>query len=322
MKKYLVLCLILTLLCGCLTGCKTGDEKKDHLVIVTTIFPFYDWVRNVVGENPGNIEVKLLLESGVDLHSYQPTAEDVMTIGESDLFLYVGGESDKWVKDALRSTGKKDITAVALMDVLGDALKEEEVVEGMQGEEEDEEEEDEIEYDEHIWLSLRNAKALTNEITERICTLDSEHETTYRENGKAYADKLQALDEEYVKAVSEAGGKTLLFGDRFPFRYMTEDYGLTYYAAFLGCSAESEASFETIAFLAQKVEELSLPAVIVLDGSNHKIAETVIQNTNGTKPEMIVMNSLQSVSKKDIQDGTDYFSVMKDNLEALKKALK
>lgn len=323
-KKRLWVLLTVALALGCLTGCGAGtNKKKDGLTVVTTIFPLYDWTENIVGDTASGVEVKLLLESGVDLHSYQPTASDIMTIGNSDVFIYVGGESDAWVTDALRNTANKNMIVLNLMDILGDALHEEELVEGMQGEEEPEGGEEEgPEYDEHIWLSLKNAKLLCDCIAEKLAEADPANADTYRANAKAYCEKLAEIDGRYEKTVSEADTKTLLFGDRFPFRYMTEDYKLKYYAAFIGCSAESEASFETIAFLAQKVDELSLKCVVALDGSDHKIAETIIRNTKSADQTIIEMNSLQSVTKKDIQNGTTYLSVMEDNLKALQEALK
>lgn len=311
--------MVTVLLVGSLTGCTGSEEKKDRLVIVTTIFPIYDWVMNIIGDNPGGVEVKLLLENGVDMHSYQPTAADVMTIGESDLLFYIGGESDRWVTDALRSAGKEENVAVALLDILGDARKKEELVEGMQAEDEGEEEEDV--YDEHIWLSVRNAASLSEVIAEEICRRDQMNSDYYIKQCQNYIDALAELDEEYKKAVEEAPHKLLLFGDRFPFRYMTEDYGIGYYAAFLGCAAEAEASFETIAFLAGKMNERKMKYIVVLDGSNRKIAETIIRNTKSADKEIIEMNSMQSVRKEDIAAGVTYLSVMRDNLEALKKAL-
>lgn len=319
MKRFLAIGMVSILLVCSLAGCAGSGGKKDRLVIVTTIFPIYDWVQNIIGDNPADIEVKLLLENGVDLHNYQPTAADVMTIGESSLFLYVGGESDRWVEDALRSSGKKGIIAIALMDELGDARKREELVEGMQAEDEGEEEEEA--YDEHIWLSVRNAALLSEAITGQICKLDEKNADYYRQQLQNYQKELAKLDAEYRETVEAATGKTLLFGDRFPFRYLTEDYGITYYAAFLGCAAEAEASFETVAFLADKLEELKLSNVIVLDGSNRKIAETIIRNSSVGNVQITEMNSMQSVRKADIEGGVTFLSVMRENLEALKKAL-
>ncbi|MBO4323912.1 MAG: zinc ABC transporter substrate-binding protein [Lachnospiraceae bacterium] len=336
MKKRIAVLLSLVLLIGCFTGCGLGsDPSKDgKFVIVTTIFPEYDWVKEILGEDPAKADVTMLMDNGVDLHSYQPTADDIMKISTCDVFIYVGGESDKWVDGALKQSTNKKMVVINLMEVLGDSVKEEEIVEGMQGEDEhdhedgdhDEDDHDhedgEKEYDEHVWLSLRNAEKLVNAIADGMKKADADNASTYEKNAKAYIEKLKALDEEYKKAVSEASVKTLLFGDRFPFRYMTDDYGLTYYAAFVGCSAESEASFETITFLAGKVDELKLKNVIAIEGKDHRIAETIVQTTKTKDQKILSMDSIQSVTSKDVKGGVTYLSIMEKNLSVLKEALK
>lgn len=314
MKRLIMLTLAVVLL-GTLTACGNSGKDNGSKTIVTGVFPIYDWTRNILGDNPGGFTLKLLVENGVDLHSYQPTADDIMTIGSCGMFLYVGGESDDWVKDVLRTTKGSGRREVCLMDRLGDALKAEELVEGMQGEAEEDA------TDEHVWLSLRNAEALCRVIGEELAAMDPDHAETYRKNAAAYIEKLAVLDREYAKTVSEGKRRTLLFGDRFPFRYMVEDYGLDYYAAFSGCSAETEASFDTISFLAGKMDELSLPCILVLDGSNRKLAQTVIQNTRAGNQDIVEMNSIQSVKWSDIDKGATYLSIMEQNLAALRRAL-
>jgi len=335
MKKYLSFCIAAVLAAGCFAACASGNsvsdaggkpEDTDRLQIVTTIFPEYDWVMNILGDNPADAEVTMLLDSGVDLHSYQPSAQDILKISTCDVFVYVGGESDAWVEDALAEAENKEMTVVNLLETLGSSVKEEEVVEGMQAEdehgEEGEAEEEGPEYDEHVWLSLRNAEVLTDAIAEAIEAADPGNATIYGENAAAYTSKLKALDIEYEQAVDESAVHTLLFGDRFPFRYMTDDYGLDYYAAFVGCSAETEASFETITFLADKVNELGLHAVMTIEGTDHRIAETIVQNTETKDQEILTMDSMQSTTAGDVADGADYLSIMKENLAVLKKALK
>ena len=336
MKKFLASILVLLLAMGCLTGCKAGsDPSKDgKFKIVTTIFPEYDWVKSILGDNPAKAEITLLLDKGVDLHSYQPTADDIMKISTCDLFIYVGGESDGWVKKALQEANNKNMVVINLLEVLGDSVKEEEIVEGMQEEEHDHEDEDhdhedgnhdhedgEKEYDEHVWISLRNAVKLVDSISKGMQKADADNAKTYEANAKAYIEKLKALDAEYEKAVTEASVKTVLFGDRFPFRYLTDDYNLKYYAAFVGCSAESEASFETITFLSGKVDELGLKAVITIEGQDHRIAETIVQNTKAKNQKILTLDSLQSKTSKDVKNGTTYLSVMEKNLSVLKEAL-
>ena len=326
MKKAILLILAVVLMAGCLSACGSGspsDAEPGRIQIVTTIFPEYDWVMNILGDNPANADVTMLLDTGVDLHSFQPTAADILKISTCDLFIYVGGESDKWVDDALQEATNKDMIVINLLDVLGDAVKEEELIEGMQ-EEEDESgnEEDEAEYDEHVWLSLKNAVFLVESISEAIHKIDPDHADAYKKNTAAYIEKLNTLDTEFQDAVNSAPYRTLLFGDRFPFRYLTDDYGLSYFAAFVGCSAETEASFETITFLAGKVDELSLPAVMTIEGTDHRIAETIVQNTRTKDQQILVMDSMQATTAKDVENGTTYLSVMEKNLSVLKDALK
>ena len=330
MKKIIALLLVLLMTAGMLAGCgkqKDDDttDTTDKLSIVTTIFPEYDWVRQILGDKADNADVTMLLDNGVDLHSYQPTADDIVKISDCDLFIYVGGESDGWVEDALKNATNKDMKVVNLLEVLGDKVKNEEVVEGMQEEEHEhedgEEHEHEEEADEHVWLSLKNAEVLVGTISNALQEVDPGNKDAYAANADAYVKKLSALDAEYQTAVDNAARKTVLFGDRFPFRYLVDDYGLNYYAAFVGCSAETEASFETISFLAKKVDELKLPCVLTIEGKNHKIAETIVKNTAPKSQKILTMDSMQSTTSKDVASGTTYFSVMEKNLAVLKEAL-
>lgn len=296
-------------------------ETEKPLKIVTTIFPEYDWVRQILGERAKNVELTMLLDNGVDLHSYQPTADDIIKISDCDLFIYVGGESDGWVEDALKEATNKEMQVINLLDVLGEQVKEEEVVEGMKAEEEESEDESEPEYDEHVWLSLKNAETLCNAITDALEEIDPANKDAYATNAASYLEKLAALDGEYQTVVDNAARKTVLFGDRFPFRYLVDDYGLSYYAAFAGCSAETEASFETISFLAGKVDELRLPCVLTIEGAQHKIAETIVQNTAEKNQSILTLDSMQSTTSTDVANGTTYLSVMESNLDVLKQAL-
>ena len=540
MKKFLSTLVAAVMTAGCFTACsgKAPAVSDDKLKIVTTIFPAYDWVMNVLGDNPAGADVTMLLDNGADLHSFQPTAEDIVEITTSDMFVYVGGESDEWVDDILKEAVNKEMIVINLMDVLGDSVKEEEMVEGMQADEhehhhdhDDEDEHDhddehehgkevsvfeesevqdrnltdwegewqspypfvldgsldpafeameetkgemtaeeykeyyktgyetdivsvnikgnnieytyedgrkvnsdykytgyyiqvwsggtmaalyrfeaenkdsgapvyieindhmiesakaehfhlrmsnesfdaikdpekywptffpadmsaeelcdhfsgghkqdednheeyhdhehhhdheegEVEYDEHVWLSLKNAAVLTAKLSESIQTLDPANKDVYKKNADAYIEKLNSLDKEYQAAVDAGSVKTLLFGDRFPFRYLVDDYGLKYYAAFIGCSSESEASFETITFLSKKVDELSLKAVLTIEGPDHKIAETIIENTSTKDQKILTMDSMQSTTAKDVEGGATYFSIMENNLTVLKEAVK
>ena len=499
MKKITALLLALMMLAGVLAGCgKPKDAgKAGKLKVVTTIFPAYDWVRAILGDKAENAEITMLLDNGVDLHSYQPTADDIVKISDCDLFVYVGGESDGWVKNALKSAANRNMKVINLLEMLGDSVKTEETVEGMQEDghghshdeqlteddikdrtlsdfagawkslhpyllngdldkfcqhraEEDEDssttkdtylekyktswqcdaekisisgntitftygdgktvsaeytyagyqpkrnDEGEIrsvryqfettsadapkyvqfndhghepgeaehfhiyfgndgfdalmsaktnpffvkdtlsvedildelmghdhgeEADEHVWLSLKNAKTLVGAISNALQELDPDNKDTYAANAAAYIEKLSTLDGAYQSAVDGAAHKTVLFGDRFPFRYLVDDYGLGYYAAFAGCSAESEASFEMVSFLAKKVDELGLPCVLTIEGKNHKLAETIVQSTAGKNQKVLTMDSMQSMTSKDVANGATYLSVMEQNLSVLKEAL-
>lgn len=336
MKKITALLLALFMLVGALAGCgKQNDTNQtDKLSIVTTIFPEYDWVREILGEKADNAEITMLLDNGVDLHSYQPTADDIVKISDCDLFIYVGGESDEWVEDALRNAANRNMKVINLLEVLGDSVKTEEIVEGMQEEEHEhedaeehehedaEEHEHEEEADEHVWLSLKNAKMLVRVISKALQELDPDSKDIYAANADAYVKKLSALDAEYQTAVDAASNKTILFGDRFPFRYLVDDYGLRYYAAFVGCSAETEAGFETISFLAKRVDEWKLPCVLTIEGAQHKIAETIVRNTTAKNQRVLTMDSMQSTTSQDVKNGTTYLSVMEKNLSVLKEVLR
>ncbi len=325
---------------GLLPAAALADEKR--LSIVTTIFPIYDWVREITSGAEG-MEITMLLDSGSDLHNFQPTARDILKIADADLFVYVGGESDEWAEDVLETANNDKLTAISLVEAMGDAIKMEEIVEGMERDDHDHDEDDhgedhddhdeehddhdeehdhhEEEADEHVWLSLRNAQILCRVIADTLAKIDSENAALYEANLEAYREKLAELDAAYAEAVNAAAYKTVLFGDRFPFRYLADDYGLSYYAAFSGCSAETEASFQTILFLAQKVDELGLPAVLTIEQPKARIAETIVSTTKDRNQKILAMNSLQSVTGQAVQEGVTYLGVMEENLAVLKEAL-
>lgn len=324
MKRTSILLLALLLLGIMLTTCarKTAPEASDHpdrLHIVTTIFPEYDWVRQILGDQADRADITLLLDNAVDLHSYQPTADDLVQIASCDLFIYVGGESDAWVEDALKNVSGRDMEVINLLGLLGNSAKFEETIAGMQTEAHDHEEE--AEYDEHVWLSLKNAMLFVDAISESIQKINPDNQRAYAANASAYMDQLSALDDAYQRAVDDAARTTLLFGDRFPFRYLTDDYGLSYYAAFAGCSAETEASFETISYLAGKVDALRLPCVLTIEGARHKIAETIVANTAEKNQKVLTMDSMQATGSADAAKGATYLSIMEKNLAVLTQAL-
>ena len=326
MKRFLALILAVIMAATIFGGCSSAPAKDEgKLNIVTTIFPEYDWVSNITS-GAEDVNITLLLENGADLHSYQPTAEDIVKISSCDVFIYVGGESDKWVDDALKGATNKEMTVINLLDILGTKAKEEETVEGMQAghEEKDgkEEAEEEVELDEHVWLSLKNASMLCGKISDKLSKKDAKNKELYSKNTENYLKKLNELDARYKAVRDSAKYDTLIFADRFPFRYLIDDYNLKYYAAFSGCSAESEASFETVAFLAKKLDELKLPALMKIDGSDGKIANTVLQTSNQKNAQILELNSMQSVNKKDIEEGKTYLSIMESNLAVFTQAVK
>lgn len=347
-KAFLAVTLLLA---ACGTKSETeGAAKKISVIAVT--YPQYDWFKNVLGGRADAVDLKLLIKNGADLHSYQPSAQDIAAIAGADMVVYVGGESDEWIEKALAATPKEGRVQINLMEALGDRVKEEEVVEGMEhhhehGEEAEghdhehhehakatepaeatsehhhHDEEEEVENDEHIWLSLKNAELLVKALAESIAKLDTAHAAEYHMNAALYIAIISALDAQYRATMENATLKTILFGDRFPFRYLVDDYGIKYYAAFVGCSAESEASFETITFLAGKMDSLALPAIFTIDGSDGKIARAILDASKKSKnAEVLILNSMQSVKDEQIKAGADYLSIMRDNLEVLKKAIK
>lgn len=300
---------------------ETVKQTDDKLNIVAVIFPQYDWVRSITAGNEDNVETTLLIDNGIDLHNYQPSTEDIVKILACDILIYSGGESDAWIDDLLKSSQNKDMTVINMLDILGDTAKTEEIKEGMESEDDSRVDDCEEEYDEHVWLSLRNAMTLCSRIADEISKKDPEFKELYRENVTKYNNELANLDESYREAVSSAKSDALLFADRFPFRYLTDDYGIEYYAAFPGCSAETEASFETIAYLSDKASELELKHIMIVDDSDDSMAKTIIQNSTSDDIDVLSLNSMQSVNANDIESGATYLSIMKTNLDVLKKAL-
>ncbi len=338
-------------------GCATSPAEDGVLRVVTTIYPVYDWTNEIIGSETENTEVTLLLDDGTDMHSYQATTADIVTIYNADLFIYVGGESDSWVDDVLASCTNDDLVVINLFDVLDGNLYDEEYVDGMEESDHDHDHsddedctdedcdhdhsddedctdedcdhdhsEEESETDEHVWLSLNNAKTCCTAIASALSEINSESKDAYQTNLTAYKASLTELDGKYEMAVSAKNKDTILFADRFPFRYMTEDYGLEYYAAFIGCSSETEASVETMAFLANKVVELQLDVILIIEGSDSKIADTVkstaIQDDSTREDvQILTLDSMQSVNAKTISDDYSYLSAMESNLQVIISAI-
>lgn len=321
-----------------------GGGEAEKTEVLATIFPLYDWARNVSGTESGleydgnaendmlrksrgsDINLTLLIDNGADMHSYQPSVRDILRIQNADAVIYVGGESDEWIEEALANSTKKNQVRLKLLDLLGDRVREEEYVEGMQQESSDAKNEkshaEEGEEDEHVWLSLRNAEIAVRGISDVLCDLNPHDSSKYRKNADEYIQKLKSLDRDFAEALSSCPKRTLLFADRFPFRYLTEDYGLSYYAAFSGCSAETEASFETVLFLAGKTDSLNLNAVLTIEGSDKRLAQSVVSSTGFKNQRILTLNSMQSVNREEIGRGADYLTIMRENGEILKEALR
>ncbi len=317
-KRVLILMIAVLLSFTALVSCGDGNTvDADRHNIVCSTFPQYDWVLNILGNRAVDWNVTLLLDSGADLHNYQPTADDIIAINSADLFIYVGGESDEWA-DAVMMQGDGSVKPIVLMEIMkGNLIKEEH-----EHDEDDHHDEDHkhIE-DEHVWLSLENAEVLCESITREICNIDPLNSINYKDNCERYTEALSVLDDRYEDTVENARYDALVFGDRYPFAYMAHDYDLTCYAAFEGCSAETEASFETVISLAQKIDELKLASVVVIEGSDIALADTIIANTKSKDLDVITLDSMQTVTRSDIDAGVTYISIMESNLAALDAAL-
>lgn len=313
---FFILCIFILLCSGCADK-EEPAKDDDTLTVVTTVFPIYDWIEHITAGDDA-VNVSFLLQNGVDPHSFQPSVDDIILIDDCDLFVYVGGESDQWIDDVIDQNDRDHRVVLNLIDILGGGARLEEYVEGMETDSGEEEEA----VDEHVWLSLKNAAVFYEAICESLTEINPEKASLYRENRDRAVEEIKALDEDYAAAVAEADQHTVLFGDRFPFLYLFKDYHLDYYAAFPGCSAETEADFETIIFLADKVDELGLKSIAQIETSDGGIAETIRKTTKNKDQQILTFNSIQAVTAEDVENGADYLSMMRDNLNVLKKALR
>lgn len=310
--------------------------------IVSTSFPGYDFARAVVGNNT-DVSVKMLLKPGAESHSYEPTPQDITAIKNSNLFLYVGGDSDEWVKKVISEIDPKKTKVMKLVDLV--KTKNEEVIEGMQDEDHDHdhdhahdhdhdhdddhdhdhdhkghdhEHEEEAEVDEHVWTSLKNAKEITEKILKAVASFDHGDEKKLSENAKKYTEKISEIDTKIATMVKEAKRKEIIVGDRFPLRYFVDEYGLKYYAAFPGCSEQTEANVKTVSFLVKKIKEDKIPVVFKIELSNGLIAETLSKETGA---KVMEIQSAHNISEKDFEAGVTYVDLMERNFEVLKEAL-
>ncbi|MGX4601217.1 metal ABC transporter substrate-binding protein [Faecalimicrobium sp. JNUCC 81] len=339
MKKITVIVLsTILMISSILTGCTNTKNKedyknktilkKDKLNIVTTLFPQYDFAKQIAGDKG---DVKLLLSPGQDSHSFEPTPEDIITIQNADVFIYNGGEAEAWIDKVIDSIDTKKVNTIKMMDYVK-AVKEEEV-EGMEPEDEHDHEkealeqkgennnqdhEDEEEYDEHIWTSPKNAIRMVEGIKDTLVKVNNVNSKDYNTNYEKYIKELEKLDKSLTDTVSKAKRKMLVFGDKFPFRYLVDDYGLTYRAAFNGCSTQTEPSIETVTYLINKVKENKIPAIYHIEMSNKKIAKTISEETGA---KVLLLHSAHNVTKEEFNKGITYIDIMNNNITNLKEGL-
>ena len=290
---------------------KSGSAAAEdgRLSIVCTNFPEYDFARAIAGDEA---DITMLLKPGAESHTFEPTPDQMITIQNSDLFVYVGGDSDEWVEDILASMDSTKLTTFKLMDKVDTV--EEELVEGM----EPEDEEEGPEMDEHVWTSPKNAEKLVDAMAESLGKLDEDHRELFRKNADAYIKEIEQVDAEIREVVDNGKRKEIIVADRFPFRYFCDEFGLTYYAAFPGCSTDTQPSAKTVAFLTDKVSEDNIPVVFHIELSNGQMAEAISGDTGAKVCEL---NAVHNVSDNDFKAGETYVSLMRRNVDVLKEAL-
>ena len=310
-------------------GCRQSKFKKEEgkITVTSVIFPSFDFVRAIAGDR---VNLILLLSPGAESHSFEPSPLDIINIRESDLFIYPGSENAKWVERILDSFGSSSHSPMQKMKVLKlmDMVEavEEELVEGMEDhhddahhhEDEHDKHDDAPSLDEHVWTSPRNAKVIVAAITDALCELDGDNADYYRQNAALYSLRLDELDAELRSVVGGAKRKTIVFGDRFPFRYLADAYGLEYFAAFPGCSTETEPSATTVAFLINKVKSENIPVIFHIELSNEKMADAISEATGAKK---LLLHSSHNVTKRDFDSGVNYVDIQKNNITNLKEAL-
>ena len=324
MRRAVSLLIALTLIALSLSSCAVAPENG-QTDIVCTVFPIYDWAQNLLGEDTDGVSARLLVNRGTDPHSYTPTPTDIAALHGADILIYVGGESDAWIEDVLSTIKNKEIKLIKLIDLLGDrALDSDEDCTDSDCHDHEHDHDHEHEagaYDEHVWLSLKNAEALCEALTTELSAALPSSAEKIAANGAAYREKLAALDTRFAEEIEKAPMELLIFADRFPFRYLTEDYSLEYEAAFSGCSADSEASFETVVRLSDKLNESGVSSLMILESSTEDLAKTVISNSGREGIRIIRIDSMQSITSRDIERGETYLSIMEKNLAALIAAL-
>ena len=295
-------------------------HNEDGKINVTaTIFPPYDFVRSIAGDR---VNLTMLLPPGSESHSFEPSPRDIITIQNTDVFIYTGGESEGWVTRILESMDTDTMQVLVMIDMV-EAL-EEEIVEGMEDDDDhddhhhDDDHDHEIVLDEHVWTSPVNALLIVRTITEILCEVDSGNADFYRNNAAAYIEALQELDAAFETVVAGAQRRTVVFSDRFPFRYFAHAYGLEYFAAFPGCSTQTEPSVATVAFLINKIRAENIPVVFHIELSNERMADTISGETGAQK---LLLHSAHNITRRDFDAGLTYLEIMRRNVDNLRKAL-
>lgn len=312
MRRPIALILTLLLILS-LSACGDSSSGGDGEVrVVATVFAAYDFAREILGERG---QAELLLPPGSEAHSYEPTPKDIIDIQSCSLFICVGGESEAWVADILSSIGG-DVRVVTLMDCVETLA--EETVEGMEVEEHGHEDEVEVEYDEHVWTSPRNAMLICEKISSALCEADPDGAEYYSARLENYLSELDALDNAFRETVENGSRNTIVFGDRFPLLYFARAYGLDYYAAYPGCSDDAEPSAATVAFLIDKVREEDIPVVFHIELSNENLCDVICDETGARK---LLFSACHNVTRRQFNSGVTYLSLMWENVEALKEAL-
>ncbi len=316
MKNKIWISMIVITMVMTLFGCEkketeTLENSDEKLSVITTLFPYYDFVKQIAGDK---VNVSMIVPAGMDTHSFEPTPADMITIQKADVFIYNGGDMESWVSQVLDASENKEQVTDVMMDHVKIVV--EETVEGMELEEEGEE--GEVEYDEHIWTSPVNAQKIVAEICTVLSKADPDNANVYQKNTDAYIVQLKDLDKEFKDVINNSDRKTIIFGDKFPLRYFAEEYGLTYYAAFPGCSTETEPSPDTVAFLIDKAKEEKVPVIYYLELSSQKIADTICEGAGAKK---LLFHSCHNVSKDDFNSGVTYLELMKQNVRNLKEGL-
>lgn len=315
-KVILIIVAILIVLIGGIAIFKSGDSKKQNngkIQVVASNFASYDFLRAIIGDNK-NVDLTFLIGPGKDAHSYDPTAQDLITIQNADLFVYVGGEMEKWSDKVLESLDKKDMKIICIADDV-DTIEEQEV-DG--AEPEDEEEEEEGAFDEHIWTSPSNSIKMVNALEKAMEEIDNENANKYKTNAENYIAKIKEVDSQLQGIVDNKVRDRLIFADKMPMQYFMNYYDLKVSAAFSGCSTETEPSAQTIAYLEKKVKDEKIPVVLYIELNNGKVARTIAEETGSTAMQI---QTLHNLSKTDFDNGETWVSLMTKNIEVLRKAL-